>query len=134
MRVLTVHRAEGSRVPDRDHDWPRIIPVVSQPRTLSAIGVTGSYATANDSRGHSWSTPGYEDACEVEKALEDAEEIRLTYVASTRARDHLILGLHHKAGAKPEIPAVAFAETLASMVGDVREIEPMELVPPLIRP
>jgi ATP-dependent exoDNAse (exonuclease V) beta subunit len=83
-------------------------------------------ASVNDSRGHSWSTPGYDDACEVEKALEDAEEVRLAYVASTRARDHLVLGLHHKLGAKPTIPAVAFTETLVKMGGEVREIEPMK--------
>ncbi len=94
-----------------------------------ARDVSGSIVETDES---SWATPGYEDACEVEKALEDAEEIRLTYVASTRARDHLILGLHRKAGAKPNIPAVAFAETLVSMMGDVREIEPMELLPPLV--
>ena len=88
------------------------------------------HASVNDSRGHSWATPGYEDACEVEKALEDAEEIRLTYVAATRARDHLVLGLHHKLGAKSTIPAVAFTETLVRMGGEVREIEPIDLLLP----
>jgi ATP-dependent helicase/nuclease subunit A len=34
--------------------------------------------------------------------------------------------LHHKLGAKPEIPAVAFSETLLAMGSAVREIKPME--------
>jgi ATP-dependent exoDNAse (exonuclease V) beta subunit len=37
-----------------------------------------------------------------------------------------VLGLHHKLGAKPTIPAVAFTETLLRMGGEVREIEPMK--------
>jgi len=132
VRVLTVHRAKGL-------EFPIVIMTgLGSSRSFPSPDVIGDrvtdvvQASVNDSRGHSWATPGYEDACEVEKALEDAEEIRLTYVASTRARDHLILGLHRKAGAKPNVPAVAFAETLGSMVGDVREIEPMELLPPLV--
>jgi ATP-dependent helicase/nuclease subunit A len=90
------------------------------------------YARVNDARGYSWSDPGYDNASEVEKSLGKAEEIRLAYVAATRARDHLILGLHYKAGAKSEIPAVAFGETLVSMGADVREIEPMDVPAPLV--
>ena len=131
VRVLTVHRAKGL-------EFPIVIMTgLGSSRSFPSPNVIGDrlndrvYAKASDARGYSWSSPGYDDASEVEKALGKAEEIRLAYVAATRARDHLILGLHHKVGAKPEIPAVAFAETLVSMVGDVREIEPMELLPPL---
>jgi ATP-dependent exoDNAse (exonuclease V) beta subunit len=92
------------------------------------------YARVGDARGYSWSSPGYEDASDVEKALGRAEEIRLAYVAATRARDHLVLGLHHKAGANPDIPAVAFGETLLSMGGLVREIEVMEVTPSAAAP
>lgn len=137
VRVLTVHRAKGL-------EFPIVIMTgLGSSRSFPSPNVIGDrlndrvYARASDARGYSWSSPGYDDASEVEKALGKAEEIRLAYVAATRARDHLILGLHHKAGAKPEIPAIAFAETLVSMVGDVREIEPMELLPspaPAVRP
>ena len=128
VRVLTVHRAKGLEFP------VVIMTGLGSSRSFPSPDVIGDrvtdvvQASINDSRGHSWSTPGYENACEVEKALEDAEEIRLAYVASTRARDHLVLGLHHKLGAKSTIPAVAFTETLVKMGGEVREIEPFELL------
>src|SRR5581483_6071165 len=39
---------------------------------------------------------GYQQAAEEDRALDRLERIRLLYVATTRARDHLILCLHHK--------------------------------------
>jgi ATP-dependent helicase/nuclease subunit A len=134
VRVLTVHRAKGL-------EFPIVIMTgLGSSRSFPSPNVIGDrlndmvYARVSDARGYSWSSPGYDDASEVEKALGKAEEIRLAYVAATRARDHLVLGLHHKAGAKREIPAVAFAETLVSIGGDVREIEPMELLPRVAPP
>jgi ATP-dependent exoDNAse (exonuclease V) beta subunit len=131
VRVLTVHRAKGL-------EFPIVMMTgLGSSRSFPSPNVIGDrlndrvYARASDARGYSWSSPGYDDASEVEKALGKAEEIRLAYVAATRARDHLVLGLHHKAGAKPEIPAVAFAETLVSMVDDVHEIEPIKPQPRL---
>ncbi|MFB0927555.1 MAG: UvrD-helicase domain-containing protein [Acidimicrobiales bacterium] len=35
---------------------------------------------------------------DLETAMDDYEKIRLAYVATTRARDHLIVSCHHKAG------------------------------------
>ena len=41
---------------------------------------------------------GYESLSAHERAAADAEQIRLLYVAATRARDHLAVSLHHRAG------------------------------------
>ena len=43
-------------------------------------------------------TRGYAELEAREKVMEDAEDLRLLYVAATRARDYLIVSLHHKAG------------------------------------
>jgi len=86
------------------------------------------HAGINDVRGRQWWSPAYKDACDIERELDKAEGIRLAYVASTRARDHLVLGLHHKADEARDVLALGFAETLAGMGDDVREIEPMDVM------
>jgi ATP-dependent exoDNAse (exonuclease V) beta subunit len=45
-----------------------------------------------------WTLGGFDEPAEVEDALRALEETRLLYVAATRARDHLVVSLHHKAG------------------------------------
>jgi ATP-dependent exoDNAse (exonuclease V) beta subunit len=43
-------------------------------------------------------TAGYEALSSHEQRAAEAEQIRLLYVAATRARDHLIMSIHHRAG------------------------------------
>ncbi|HWW53707.1 MAG TPA: PD-(D/E)XK nuclease family protein, partial [Acidimicrobiales bacterium] len=47
-------------------------------------------------RDRPWHTQDYEAERDSEIAMEQHEAIRLLYVACTRARDHLIVSLHHK--------------------------------------
>ena len=42
-------------------------------------------------------TAGYEEKVDQEKVLDDHEHVRLLYVATTRARDHLVLSMHRPA-------------------------------------
>jgi ATP-dependent helicase/nuclease subunit A len=46
----------------------------------------------------SWCTPGYPDRAQREDVADKAEGMRLLYVATTRARDHLIVSMHHLEG------------------------------------
>jgi hypothetical protein len=57
-----------------------------------------------------WHTPGYPDQRETEIAMEQAEALRLLYVACTRARDHLVISLYHKA--EREDPGACLAARL----------------------
>ena len=56
--------------------------------------------------GKQYETPGFEAAWAAEKAQLDAEELRLLYVAATRARDRLIIPVSYKGSAPPKLEAL----------------------------
>jgi ATP-dependent helicase/nuclease subunit A len=62
-----------------------------------------------------FSTVGWDDRAEHEELADRHEGMRLLYVATTRARDHLVVSLHHQEGTRShasEIQAVADAHEL----------------------
>lgn len=81
-----------------------------------------------------WATVGYRDAARREKSLGEAEGIRLSYVAATRARDHLIVSLFRKIGADVQGEAFegafqTFAGAVPVMFGDRSPREPEAAAP-----
>jgi ATP-dependent helicase/nuclease subunit A len=92
VRILTVHGAKGLEFP------VTILCGLASPRRPPP----GPMATWNgDGRMHvrvrkGFETDGFETAYARERRLEALEEVRLLYVAATRARDHLVVGVHHR--------------------------------------
>lgn len=104
VRVITVHGAKGlefpvvllagleRQEPDRHHP---------QPVLWTRDGFLEVRA------GHLFRTDGYEEACARDQELRNLERRRLLYVGMTRARDHLVLCLHHRASNAGEDSSLA---------------------------
>jgi ATP-dependent helicase/nuclease subunit A len=96
VRVMSIHKAKGL-------DFPIVIAAclgsVRKPSLESFLADSHelkSFALKMGSKEEGWCTPGWEKLVEENKKREDAELVRLLYVALTRARDHLVIGVHTK--------------------------------------
>jgi len=114
VRVLTIHGAKGLE-----------FPVVIMTGWGSGGRPEKTAVLADRIQGRvevglreNWATAGYRRAADREKEAQRAETIRLTYVAATRARDHLVLSLWRKerykyvASPDPATQAEAFEDSL----------------------
>ncbi len=96
VRIMTMHAAKGLEfpivillglnIPHRDNNNHLL---------LGASGVTAEIYLSKDIK-----TPGYSELASLENSHEIAESIRLAYVAATRARDHLLISLHHSTNSR----------------------------------
>ena len=96
VRIMTMHAAKGLEfpivillglnIPHRDNNNNLL---------LGASGATAEIYLSKDIK-----TPGYIELKSLENSHEIAETIRLAYVAATRARDHLLISLHHSTNSR----------------------------------
>ena len=91
VRIMTVHAAKGLEFPvvlltGLNNSAP--------PRVDNVIFDAGEVEVGVGSGVNEFLTANYAELKEREKALEEQEHVRLLYVATTRARDHLVLSMH----------------------------------------
>jgi len=95
VRVMTVHGAKGLEFP--------VVVLAGLERADAGHGppavLWGEDGRPEVSAGSAFRSAGYDAAGAREKELDALEQDRLLYVGMTRARDHLVVALHHKEGA-----------------------------------
>ena len=96
VRIMTVHAAKGLEFP------VVVLTALNSQRSTRRDVVlfdrdTHTVEISVGPEGRRFETPGYATLAASERKLDDDEQVRLLYVAATRARDHLVIGLHRSA-------------------------------------
>ncbi len=100
VRILTIHGAKGLEFP---------IAVMSGMTALMVREAGGVQVRFPDTEGWAiqvrkgFATAAFEETMASEEARERDERIRLLYVATTRARDHLVVSVHRKQDGGPAV-------------------------------
>ncbi len=117
VRIMTIHAAKGL-------EFPIVVlsGMTSQRRRSQGVQLLwppdGGYAAKLTS---SIQTGDFEAAVPVDEQMDDYERLRLLYVATTRARDHLIVSLHRAFGSSASTAAQVMSDAGgASVAGAVR--------------
>ena len=108
VRVMTVHGAKGLEFPVLVLAGLNSAPT-HRPGVVLFDRECGRAEVKVGSGDSSFRTKGYAKLAELDKKREEEEDVRLMYVAATRARDHLIVSLYRNSRGKNS-PAAGMEE------------------------
>ena len=99
VRIMTIHASKGLEFPIVVLTGLNIART-SQARSGATIlwDREGRPEARVGTGGSCFETPGYQELEHRENEMDQHEKVRLLYVAATRARDHLVVSLHHREG------------------------------------
>jgi ATP-dependent exoDNAse (exonuclease V) beta subunit len=116
VRIMTIHAAKGLEFPITILSGMSTVP---QSRPSPAQVVFPPTGGVGYRFGKAVATQEFEDYKPIDEQMAFDERVRLLYVATTRAKDHLVLSLQRKARAKaPEPSKRTNAELLLTGCGD----------------
>ena len=132
VRVMTIHGSKGLEFP------VVILTGINSPPPRGGNSVivdraSGRVEVGIGSAGARFATPGFEELAELDNRMSAEEHIRLMYVATTRARDHLILSMRRPAKGQKTTAAV-ISEYLQGHEDLWETVELNELAAPIETP
>nr|MBA2282609.1 UvrD-helicase domain-containing protein [Acidimicrobiia bacterium] len=130
VRILTVHGSKGL-------EFPVVVLAglaTGAPPTITSVlwsGAGPEVAFSVLGGGAQFTTVGHDDAKAGAKQLEVAESRRLLYVAATRAREQLVVSVHHASAGGTGAHAQTLFDHCQDLAGRWRPAE-LEAEPPLL--
>ena len=105
VRVMTIHGSKGLEFP---------VVILTGINSAPAQGgnsvivdrASGRVEVGVGSANSRFATPGFEESVALDNRMSNEEHIRLMYVATTRARDHLVLSMRRPSGGQRTTAAI----------------------------